>query len=375
MRNLRVTPLRQSVDLPFATRCLEPNVHAPRENATIVMLARNSEVRGAIRSIESIERQFNRWFHYPIIFLNDVPWETAFIDALTPVASGEVKFDVIDNGMWGFPEWMDLGNAKAAVARQKGHLDDWKPSANKPSMFFNHPALKPYKWYWRVEPDVEFLCSITYDPFVMMSEAKKVYGYTMALWERGETAPSLFYQVTRYKEKLNIPSSDLWKSFIDASWAPFLVRPLLSWLRGRDSHGDGWNWCHYWSNFEIADMDWFRSKDYMGFFSMLDELGGFYFERWGDAPVHSLGAALLLQPEQIHWFEDIGYLHEVFQTCPANALGGQLPESSELGADSWDKEQPDGIGCRCQCSRSAIRPPATCSNALAQSLRAPKRAY
>ncbi|MCJ1378077.1 hypothetical protein MMC17_001173 [Xylographa soralifera] len=197
----------------------------------------------------------------------------------------------------------------------------------------------------------------------------------MALWERGETAPSLYYQVARYKERLKIRSSDLWKSFVDASWAPFPVRPFLSWLRGRDSHGDGWNWCHYWSNFEIADMDWFRSKEYMGFFTMLDELGGFYFERWGDAPVHSLGAALLLQPEQMHWFEDLGYLHEVYQTCPANALGGQLPGSSKLGPDSWDKEQQGGIGCRCQCSLSAIRPPATCSNALAQSLRAPKRAH
>ena len=122
MRNLRVTPLRKSIDLPFTTQCLEPDVHAPRENATIVMLARNSEVRGAIRSIKSIEKQFNRWFHYPIVFPNDVPWDSVFIDALTPIASGEVKFEVIDNGMWGFPKWMDVGNAKAAVARQKGMI-------------------------------------------------------------------------------------------------------------------------------------------------------------------------------------------------------------------------------------------------------------
>ena len=119
------------------------------------------------------------------------------------------------------------------------------------------------------------------DPFVEMAKAKKVYGYTMAIWERGDTVPSLFHQVTRYKEKLKIPSTDLWKSFIDPSWAPFPFRPLMSSLRGRDSHGDGWNWCHYWSNFEIADMDWYRSKEYMAFFEMLDELGGFYYERVG----------------------------------------------------------------------------------------------
>lgn len=26
--------------------------------------------------------------------------------------------------------------------------------------FYDVPALKPYKWYWRVEPDVEFSCAI-----------------------------------------------------------------------------------------------------------------------------------------------------------------------------------------------------------------------
>jgi hypothetical protein len=51
----------------------------------------------------------------------------------------------------------------------------------------------------------------------------------------------------------------------------------------------------------------------MKFFEYLDEQGGFYYERWGDAPVHSIGAALLAKKEQIHFFEDIGYRHEPFQ--------------------------------------------------------------
>lgn len=37
--------------------------------------------------------------------------------------------------------------------------------------------------------------------------------------------------------------------------------------------------CHYWSNFEIADMDLFRSPLYRSFFDDLDRTGGFYFER------------------------------------------------------------------------------------------------
>lgn len=71
-----------------------------------------------------------------------------------------------------------------------------------------------------------------------------------------------------------------------------------------------------WSNFEIGDLNFWRSQAYMDFFDFLDRKGGFYYERWGDAPVHSIGAALFANKSQIHWFDDIGYRHEPFQHCP-----------------------------------------------------------
>jgi alpha 1,2-mannosyltransferase len=96
-----------------------------------------------------------------------------------------------------------------------------------------------------------------------------------------------------------------------------------------DDNGETYNKCHckrpvricndagpdsaVWSNFEIGDLNFWRSEAYMKFFEYLDKAGGFYYERWGDAPVHSIGAALFAKKEQIHWFEDIGYKHEPFQ--------------------------------------------------------------
>lgn len=35
------------------------------------------------------------------------------------------------------------------------------------------------------------------------------------------------------------------------------------------------------SNFEIADMDFFRSEPYSRYFDHLDRSGGFSYERWG----------------------------------------------------------------------------------------------
>ena len=42
---------------------------------------------------------------------------------------------------------------------------------------------------------------------------------------------------------------------------------------------ENYNMCHFWSNFEIARLDWFRSKPYNDFFDMMDRSGGFWMER------------------------------------------------------------------------------------------------
>lgn len=90
-----------------------------------------------------------------------------------------------------------------------------------------------------------------------------------------------------------------------------------------------------WSNFEIADMNFWRAPAYTAFFDYLDSTGGFYYEvcnthysmgfslllvrsrqRWGDAPVHSLAAAMFARKDEIHFFNEIGYGHHPFTHCP-----------------------------------------------------------
>ncbi|KAG7123345.1 Glycolipid 2-alpha-mannosyltransferase 2 like protein [Verticillium longisporum] len=115
-------------------------------------------------------------------------------------------------------------------------------------------------------------------------------------------------------------------------------------LDNRDRHGDVWSGCHYWSNFEIGDMNFFRGRRYQDYFQAMDEAGGFFFERWGDAPIHSLGVAMLLEPSQVHHFEDIGYRHGEFHQCPDNAPGGQLLSSETLNGMKGTVEKEGGIG-------------------------------
>jgi alpha 1,2-mannosyltransferase len=73
--------------------------------------------------------------------------------------------------------------------------------------FFRHPLLADYDYYWRIEPSIKLFCDIgklllpicgsqlinvAYDPFLVMQDQKKVYGFTLSLYEYIETIPTLW---------------------------------------------------------------------------------------------------------------------------------------------------------------------------------------
>lgn len=166
--------------------------------------------------------------------------------------------------------------------------------------FFKHELLQPYRYYWRVEPSVRFFCELNYDPFLYMEEHDKVYSFTIALEEHPATVQTLWDSVKEFVAEY-----------------PHLLDPQNAMDFLSNDGGNRYNMCHYWSNFEISDMDFWRSEAYTRFFDFLEAKGGFYYERWGDAPIHSIAASLFARKDQTHFFRDIGYRHENFQHCPS----------------------------------------------------------
>lgn len=49
-----------------------------RANAAFIFLARNSELRAVIESVQQMEDRFNKKYKYPYIFLNDEPFSDEF---------------------------------------------------------------------------------------------------------------------------------------------------------------------------------------------------------------------------------------------------------------------------------------------------------
>ncbi|KAI9718399.1 MAG: hypothetical protein M1812_004120 [Candelaria pacifica] len=395
-----IRKISEEHDKVFVTGCLEPQVNGPRANAAFVVLARNQELDGVLQSIKSIERHFNHWFHYPYVFLNDGVFNETFKEAIHNHTSGTVEFGKIDPSMWGYPDWVDHKVAEEGIQKQGdeaimyGGMESYHHMCRFYSGFFyKHELLEKYEWYWRLEPEIKYFCDITYDPFIHMARANKTYGFTIAVKELKETVPNIFRYASAYKRLNNLTSTGLWEMFVEQpeeekpltkddpkSKPPVSPLPeeILRTQPGRGAlpdvdpeamESETYNMCHFWSNFEIAKLDWFRSKEYEDFFNMMDRSGGFWMERWGDAPIHSLAAGALLSPKDIHYFRDFGYRHTTIQHCPANAPARQLErvpwlEKTTLDEkarkeedeywESWDSEKENGVGCRCKCDTDIV---------------------
>jgi len=75
-------PSPQPVDLPTEiheeSKASEPTIQDGTANAVMLMLARNSELEGAVSSVKQLEEKFNRRYNYPWVFLNEEPFTEEF---------------------------------------------------------------------------------------------------------------------------------------------------------------------------------------------------------------------------------------------------------------------------------------------------------
>ncbi|ORY79797.1 nucleotide-diphospho-sugar transferase [Leucosporidium creatinivorum] len=293
----------------------ESSGNGTKANAAFVVLARNSDVWEILSSIRGMEDRFNSRYHYPWVFLNDEPFSDEFKARTSALASGPCSYGLIPKEHWPpgseMPEGINTTRAWEAIKEMGkknipygGSLPYRKMCRYQSGFFWRHPLLDDYEFYWRVEPSVKFFCDIDYDPFMYMKENNKKYTFVISLYEYRETITTLW---------------DTTKEFMAKHPEHMPKDNALKWIS--EDEGETFNLCHAWSNFEIASLSLWRSQAYRDYFQALENSGGFFYERWGDAPVHTIAAALFLPKDQIHFADDIGYHHNPFLACPTKPKG------------------------------------------------------
>lgn len=292
------------LEVPHSANDIKSASPKGKANGVFVTLTRNHNLWELLQTMRDIEDRFNNKYHYDWVFLNDEDFSADFKKETSRLASGVTKYGKIPKEHWSIPSYVDEEKAEQARIDMKDIIyGDSLPYRHmcrfNSGFFYKHPLLKDYDYYWRVDHDVKFSCDITYDVFEFFRVNKLKYGFVMTMHEYLDTCPTLWDTTMQFfKENPDHLADD----------------NLLGFVSNDD--GETFNACHFWSNFEIGDLNFFRSKLYEDYFNYLDHAGGFFYERWGDAPVHSLAASLLLNRKEVHFFEDIGYFHNPYGNCP-----------------------------------------------------------
>jgi hypothetical protein len=169
----------------------------------------------------------------------------------------------------------------------------------------SHPALTKYRYIWRLDADARYFCPIQRDPFKVMFQHKKRYGYAIVLREEQYRAGHTLYQATQ--------------QFITDTQPKALRQLYRRRLRPLTNLWGDYNRCHFWNNLEILDLEFFRSRKWREYFEYLETEEGVWTERWGDALIRTLGVTMFLAPKEIEQFSDIGYVHHLVCVNPCGA--------------------------------------------------------
>ncbi|KAG0168420.1 alpha 1,2-mannosyltransferase 2.4.1 [Apophysomyces sp. BC1034] len=281
-----------------------------RVKAAFVVLVRNSDFDGIRASIRQMEDRFNRKFHYPYVFLNDDDFTEEFKTFTSSLTEADTFYGKVEESMWGYPSF--INQTYAAECRED--------MARREIIYGGSESYR--HMCRRLEPEVNYFCDIDYDVFQMMKDNGYKYGWTISLTEYMNTIPTLWDTAVKF-----------WKKYPD--YVVLGKDSLMQWLT--DDDFETYNGCHFWSNFEIGSLDFLRSEKYIKFFEHLDETGGFFYERWGDAPVHSLAVASMLRRDEVHFFNDIGYKHNPLMHCPTETYlqkNCHCPKQENFGMNS-----------------------------------------
>ncbi|KAI1799313.1 glycosyltransferase family 15 protein [Daldinia bambusicola] len=327
-----------------------------------------------VSSILQVEARFNRreTHRYDWVFFNNEEFTEEFKVTVSKATDSQCYFERIPEEHWSIPSWIDvtrfdvgrqfmggIGVGKAWL-QSYHHMCRWNAG-----IFASEKRLANYDWFWRVEPAVKFSCDINYDVFRFMQDNNMAYGFNMAILDDARSFPSLWERTKAFIDN----NEDLIDEDADLDWLLYtaedrddVIRPHTG---AEEGVGDGeYNNCQFYSNFEIGSLEFFRSKEHKAYFDHLDKAGGFYYERFGDAPVHTLSVSMFLPKSRIWYFRDIGYAHGLCEQCPPHerelALEPQsktpiprevrqdVPEPTEYGVWAMQEEQPESFSSKHQ---------------------------
>ena len=145
---------------------------------------------------------------------------------------------------------------------------------------YKFPIVQEYEYYLRLDTDSFIRTPLGYDIFKWAKQNECWYGYI---------APAVQQDNEKVVEGLSEFVNSIYPNQIPDRWM-------------------------YYTNWELGKVNWFLTSEYITFYNMIDENGGIYTKRWGDAPIKFLGVNLFMPQKHIQPVQGFTYQHGAVYT-------------------------------------------------------------
>jgi len=255
------------------------------QNGVIVYLSRERDVGLLYHSLLLLYKNFNNNYRYPVVVFHDDIQKTTVSQLFGALNAQlgfvpQIKFEVLKFEM---PSHISSDPALYDPPLTQFGMGYRHMCRLHSGEIYKHPALLQYDWYWRLDSDSFILSPIKYDVFQRMADRGYEYAY-----------------LAEYEKEASFVAKGLWdttKKFISENKERLVCSDF------------DWNLELYNTNFEIVDMDFFRSEGYQDYFRYLDNTNNIFYHRWGDHAIRYLGMKMFMDPNRVWEVKDFCYQH------------------------------------------------------------------
>ncbi|CCF55552.1 hypothetical protein KAFR_0A01130 [Kazachstania africana CBS 2517] len=284
-----------------------------RPNAVLIQFISNADLNDVIASLKSVENKFNKWYNYPWLFVSVTGEEfddLEFMEEVKSITNDNISFEIVnDDWFWSYPDWIDMNkisDSRVKLSEFPNGDSNWFRHYSRyfTGFFYQEPYMRGYDWYWKIEPGMELLCDLDIDLFRWMQDNEVAFSFIASFKESKELVENLGQTVKKFVEKF--------PDYVDSNnFIKFLCN---------DNDCNNFNLCQFDENFQIANLNFFRSKTFEEFFRFLDVNGGIYYNRWSTGAIQTVAASLFLPKKQIKFFDYMGYAEKdsKFYNCPTD---------------------------------------------------------
>ena len=245
--------------------------------AAIYYLVQPKRIESLLQSLQNIDKYFNDKFHYPVIIFHEGNFTAEHRQRVENATKSDVYFQILT---FVLPDFITRPVATKQCGKDIGYRHMCRFHSK---LIYKLDIVHNLDYIWRLDDDSFIMSDVIFDVFRYMSEHDIIYGYRGISNDIARCVVGLWNNATRYIEQHNITTQ-----FFKA-WRENQI---------------------YYNNFEISSMKLWLSQNYKDYIDMIDQAGGIYYHRWGDAPIKSIAVTMFVPQNKTHMFRDVSYKHK-----------------------------------------------------------------